>query len=88
MLINKKLLLSCMAVLLLFAGMPFAYAQKVVTAKGVVVDEAGLAVPGAAVIEVGSTGNGTVTGVHGEFSIMVPVGVQLDRLVRDRKSVV
>ena len=78
MLINRKLLLSCMAVLLLFAGMPLAYAQKAVTAKGVVVDESGLAVPGAAVIEVGSGGNGAVTGTHGEFTIMVPVGAQLE----------
>ena len=78
MLITRKLLLSCMAVLLLFAGMPLAYAQKAVTAKGVVVDESGLAVPGAAVIEVGSGGNGTVTGTHGEFTIMVPVGAQLE----------
>ena len=78
MLNNRKLLLSCMAVLLLFAGMPYAYAQKTVTAKGVVVDDTGLSVPGAAVIEVGSPGNGTVTGAHGEFSILVPVGAQLE----------
>lgn len=75
--INKQnLILSCLVVFAFLAGKPFAYAQQ--TAKGTVVDETGLPVPGAAVIQVGSVSNGTVTGPDGEFTISVPNGAQLE----------
>ena len=78
MLNSRKFFISCIVALASLVGMPFASAQKAVPAKGVVVDESGLAVPGAAVLEVGSTSNGAITGPEGEFTIMVPVGAQLE----------
>ena len=76
MLHNRKLLLSCIAVLLLFAGMPFAYAQQLLPVKGKVVDQSGLPVPGAAVIEKG-TSNGVSTDPDGAFLIEVRKGATL-----------
>ena len=78
MLYSRKFFITCIVALASLVGMPFASAQKAVPAKGVVVDESGLAVPGAAVLEVGSTSNGAITGPDGEFIIHVPVGAQLE----------
>ena len=72
----RKLFISCLAVLFLFAGVPLAYAQQKVTVKGKVVDTGGLPVPGAAVIEKG-TSNGVSTGSEGEFDIEVRTGATL-----------
>ena len=47
--------------------------QKKVTVKGIVVDEAGLAVIGANIILKNSSSVGTVTDIDGVFSISVPV---------------
>ena len=46
-----------------------------VTVSGVVVDEAGVSVPGAAVFVSGTT-HGTMTGVNGDFSFQVPASAK------------
>ena len=47
-------------------------AQEKVTVSGVVKDEAGVPVPGAAVVERGSTSNGVMTDADGKYTIKVP----------------
>lgn len=63
------------AVAILFSGS--AYAQTVV-GKGQVVDANGIPVIGASVIEVGSTTNGVITDIDGNFSITVPASAQIE----------
>ena len=57
-------LLACFAIIV--------SAQDKVSVSGVVKDEAGIPVPGAAVIERGNTANGVVTDADGKYSIKVP----------------
>ena len=45
---------------------------KSITVKGVIKDETGIPVIGAAVFQKGDSGNGVVTGLDGDFSITVP----------------
>ncbi|MBR5385259.1 MAG: carboxypeptidase-like regulatory domain-containing protein [Bacteroidales bacterium] len=61
------------------AGAPSTEAviQQQVKVSGSVVDVQGQPVPGASVIQKGSTTNGTITGAMGEFSITVPAGSTL-----------
>jgi len=54
-----------------------AVTQQLVNVSGSVVDVQGQPVPGASVIQKGSTTNGTITGAMGEFSITVPAGSTL-----------
>ena len=63
------------AVTILFSGS--AYAQTVV-GKGQVVDANGIPVIGATVLEVGSTTNGVITDIDGNFSITVPASAQIE----------
>ncbi len=63
------------AVAILVSGS--AYAQTVV-GKGQVVDANGIPVIGATVLEVGSTTNGVITDIDGNFSIAVPASAQIE----------
>ena len=50
---------------------------SVVTVKGNVVDDAGQALIGVSVLQKGSTKNGSITDIDGNFSITVPAGTEL-----------
>ena len=52
-------------------GMRLAYAQELLTVKGAVRDAAGETLPGASILEKGSTTNGTVTDANGMYQIQV-----------------
>ena len=67
----KKLL---MLIVVLFAGISVAFAQK--TLSGSVVDDQGIPLPGATVLEQG-TNNGVSTDFDGNFSIEVSEGAVL-----------
>jgi len=67
----KKLLLL---IVILFAGISVAFAQK--TLSGTVVDDQGIPLPGATVLEQGTT-NGVSTDFDGNFSIEVSEGAVL-----------
>ena len=54
-----------------------AQAQTAVQVKGVVLDSNGEPIMGAAVIEVGTQGNGTVTGADGSFTLSVTRGAKI-----------
>lgn len=54
-----------------------AQAQTAVQVKGVVLDSNGEPVMGAAVIEVGTQGNGTVTGADGSFTLSITRGAKI-----------
>ena len=54
---------------LFFISMGFAMAQKQI--KGTILDEEGIPVIGATVVEKGNTGNGTATNFDGEFNLTV-----------------
>ena len=54
-----------------------AQAQTAVQVKGVVLDSNGEPVMGAAVIEVGTQGNGTVTGTDGSFTLSITRGAKI-----------
>ncbi len=54
-----------------------AQSQTAVQVKGVVLDSNGEPVMGAAVIEVGTQGNGTVTGADGSFSLSITRGAKI-----------
>lgn len=64
----KKIRLLSIVILLLASVS--AFAQKI-TVSGVVVDESGEALPGAAVIDKQNSKNGTVTDINGKFTIKV-----------------
>lgn len=68
---KKLILLSSMSLLMAFAG----WAQKTVT--GVVTDDSGLPLPGATVVEQG-TSNGVSTDFDGNYSIEVAEGAVLE----------
>ena len=51
--------------------------QAAVQVKGVVLDTNGQPVVGAAVIEVGTQGNGTVTGADGSFTLSITRGAKI-----------
>ena len=68
---KKLILLSSMSLLMAFAG----WAQKTVT--GVVTDDSGLPLPGATVVEQG-TSNGVSTDFDGNYSIEVVEGAVLE----------
>ncbi len=68
---KKNLILSLSIILMAFSG----FAQKTLT--GTVVDEAGLPLPGATVVEQGTT-NGTTTDFDGNFTISVADGSILE----------
>lgn len=70
----KKSLLLLFAILI-FQGNVFAQ-EEIITMNGTVTDEAGIPVPGANVIEEG-TSNGVMTNFNGEFSIKVPTDARL-----------
>ena len=61
-------------IVVLFAGISVAFAQK--TLSGTVVDDLGIPLPGATVLEQGTT-NGVSTDFDGNFSIDVPEGAVL-----------
>lgn len=63
----KKNFLILVLVMLLPA---FAWGQKQITITGTVMDESNFSVPGASIVEKGTT-NGTVTDLDGNFSIIV-----------------
>ena len=63
-------------VLLLWGAMGIANAQNIIV-KGTVKDATGETVIGATVVEKGNTGNGTSTGVDGDFQLTVPKGQSL-----------
>ena len=63
-------------VLLLWGAMGIANAQNIIV-KGTVKDTTGETVIGATVVEKGNTGNGTSTGVDGDFQLTVPKGQSL-----------
>ena len=63
-------------VLLLWGAMGIANAQNIIV-KGTVKDATGETVIGATVVEKGNTGNGTSTGVDGNFQLTVPKGQSL-----------
>lgn len=63
----KKNLLILVLVMLLPA---FAWGQEQITITGTVMDESNFSVPGASIVEKGTT-NGTVTDLDGNFSIIV-----------------
>ena len=54
-----------------------AQAQTAVQVKGVVLDSNGEPIMGAAVIEVGTQGNGTVTGADGSFTLSITRGAKI-----------
>ena len=54
-----------------------AQSQTAVQVKGVVLDSNGEPVMGAAVIEVGTQGNGTVTGADGSFTLSITRGAKI-----------
>ena len=54
-----------------------AQSQTAVQVKGVVLDSNGEPVMGAAVIEVGTQGNGTVTGADGSFTLSINRGAKI-----------
>lgn len=65
----KRILLIALA---LFTCFTAAYAQKGrIKVTGIVTDENGQALPGAGVVERGSTANGVVTGLDGKYTITV-----------------
>ncbi len=53
-----------------------AFAQNI-TVKGIVMDSTGETVIGASVVEKGNAGNGTITGLDGDFTISVPSNATL-----------
>ncbi len=71
----RKLMLVFSLLLIFDIG---AYAQSMITAKGVVLDEATKEpLIGVSVVEKGSTTNGVLTDVDGKFEIRVPASAQL-----------
>lgn len=66
----KRLLTYFMATVLLVAGATDLFAQGKVTVSGTVLDESGLAVIGAGVVEQGTL-NGTTTSIDGSYSLTV-----------------
>lgn len=54
------------------------FAQEKITVSGVVVDETGLPMIGAGVIEEGNLANGTVTDIDGNYTITVPSDASLN----------
>ena len=54
-----------------------ALQQATVQVKGIVLDSSGQPIIGAGVIEVGTQGNGTITGADGSFSISITKGAKL-----------
>ncbi len=66
----KRLLTYFMTAVLLVAGAADLFAQGKVTVSGTVLDESGLAVIGAGVIEQGTL-NGTTTSIDGSYSLTV-----------------
>lgn len=66
----KRLLTYFMTAVLLAAGATDLFAQGKVTVSGTVLDESGLAVIGAGVIEQGTL-NGTTTSIDGSYSLTV-----------------
>ncbi len=53
-----------------------AFAQNI-TVKGIVMDSTGETVIGASVVEKGNSGNGTITGIDGDFTLSVPQGKKI-----------
>ena len=74
---NRKLLTAVLAVACLLAPPALANAQTAV-GKGQVVDANGIPVIGATVLEVGSTTNGVITDIDGNFEITVPASAQIE----------
>ncbi len=71
----RKLMLVVFLLLFIDAGM---YAQSIITAKGIVLDEATQEpLIGVSVVEKGSTSNGVMTDVDGNFEIKVPTTGEL-----------
>ena len=66
-----KLKLSLSAILVAFQAVILS-AQDKVSVSGVVKDEAGVPIPGAAVMERGSSTNGVMTDADGKYTIKVP----------------
>ena len=83
-----KLLFALPAMLglsMLFAGQVMAEPQTppagtagTITVSGTITDENGLPLPGASVFEVGNSGNGIVTSLDGNYSIVAPADASLE----------
>lgn len=71
---NQKLRVCLYTAVLCLLSCTFAYAQQVISVKGVVRDENGGGLPGVVVTVKGASGTGALTGVHGEFEIKAPSG--------------
>ncbi len=74
---NRKLLTAVLAVVCLLAP-PVAASAQTAVGKGQVVDANGIPVIGATVLEVGSTTNGVITDIDGNFEITVPASAQIE----------
>jgi len=66
-----------LAALVMFVMFPLMVMAQNVIIKGQVLDESGESVPGANVVQVGTT-NGTLTDFDGNFSISVPQGAKIN----------
>ena len=74
---DRKVVTAVLAVLFLL-GSAFTASAQTAVGKGQVVDANGIPVIGATVLEVGSTTNGVITDIDGNFEITVPASAQIE----------
>ena len=74
---DRKVVTAVLAVLFLL-GSAFTASAQTAVGKGQVVNANGIPVIGATVLEVGSTTNGVITDIDGNFEITVPASAQIE----------
>lgn len=67
----KKIIAVCLLAMMAFSALGQNPPSKIISVKGHVMDKAGLALPGAVVVEVGSTNNYTTVNEKGEFILKI-----------------